>query len=116
MKKAWHIALKDIQILLKDRASVIYLFLLPIVFILVLSAALGGLLGENQDSLIALPVVNLDPGGELSQALMDGIDEAGGVQVGQYEQAEAQARLEEFEIERVLTIPAGFTADVIAGR
>jgi ABC-2 type transport system permease protein len=115
MKKAYYIALKDIQILLKDRAGLIYLFLLPIVFILVLSAALGGLLYEDADSLVVLPVVNLDPGGELSQSLMDALDEAGGVQVELYEQSEAQARLNEFEIERVLTIPADFTADVIAG-
>jgi ABC-2 type transport system permease protein len=116
MKKALYIALKDIQILLKDRASMIYLFLLPIVFILVLSTALGGLLGEDADSLVALPVVNLDPGGKLSQALIDALDEAGGVQVELYEQVEAQVQLEAFEIERVLTIPAGFTADVVAGR
>jgi ABC-2 type transport system permease protein len=116
MKKALRIALKDIQILLKDRASMIYLFLLPIVFILVLSAALGGLLGEDADSLITLPVVNSDSGGELSQAFLDGLADAGGVQVKLYEQAQAQAQLEAFEIGRVLTIPAGFTDDVIAGR
>jgi ABC-2 type transport system permease protein len=114
--KALHIALKDIQILVKDRASLIYLFLLPIVFILVLSTALGGLMGEDEDSLITLPVVNLDPDGELSQALIDALNEAGGVQVELYEQTEAQTQLTEFEIERVLTIPAGFTADVIAGQ
>jgi ABC-2 type transport system permease protein len=60
--------------------------------------------------------VNLDPGGELSQALIDGLGEAGGMQVEQYEQVEAQTQLAAFEIERVLTIPAGFTADVLAGR
>lgn len=116
MKKALYIALKDMQILLKDRASVIYLFLLPIVFILVLSTALGGLMGEDEDSLIPLPVVNLDPGGEVSQALLDDLDQAGGIQVELYDQATAEARLAEFEIGRVLTIPAGFTAAVMAGQ
>ena len=44
-----HIALKDIQIILKDRGMLINMFLLPLVFILVLSTALQGAMGPNQD-------------------------------------------------------------------
>ncbi len=116
MKKALYIALKDMAILLTDRAAVIYLFLLPMVFILVLSAALGGLMGEAEDSLITLPVVNLDESGELSKSLIDALNEAGGVQLQPYDLAEAQRQLEELEIERLLTVPASFTADVASGR
>jgi ABC-2 type transport system permease protein len=110
------VALKDFQIFLKDRAAVINLFLLPLVFIVVLSSALGGLIGEDEDSLLALPVVNLDPDGQASQALIQTLNEAGGVQVELYDQAEAQALLRDFEIERVLIIPEGFSQAVDAER
>lgn len=113
---ALNIALKDFQIFLKDRGAVINLFLLPMVFILVLSTAMQGLIGGDEDSLITLPVVNLDPDGEAAQALIDALNEAGGIKVRLYDQAEAQALLEDLEIERVLTIPPNFTVDVAAGR
>ena len=74
MMNALNIALKDIQIFLKDRGAMINLFLLPMVFILVLSTALQGLMGGVEDDLITLSVVNLDPGGEAAQALIDALD------------------------------------------
>ena len=113
---ALNIALKDFQIFLKDRGAVINLFLLPMVFILVLSTAMQGLIGGDEDSLVTLPVVNLDPDGKAAQALIDALNEAGGIKVRLYDQAEAQALLEDLEIERVLTIPPNFTVDVAAGR
>jgi|LGVF01.1.fsa_nt_gb ABC-2 type transport system permease protein len=114
--KALNIALKDIQIFLKDRGAIINLFLLPMVFILVLSTAMQGLMGGGEDDLITLPAVNLDPGGEAAQALIDALNEAGGIEVKLYDQTEAQALLEDLEIERVLTIPANFTAVIAADR
>lgn len=113
---ALNIALKDIQIFLRDRSAVINLFLLPMVFILVLSTAMQGFMGGDGDSLITLPVVNLDPDGEAAQALIDALNEAGGIEVKLYDQAQAQALLEDLEIERVLTIPTDFTADIAANR
>jgi ABC-2 type transport system permease protein len=114
--KSLHIALKDIQIKLKDRGGLINTFLMPFVFILVLSTAMQGFMGD-EDDLITLPVVNLDPGGKAAGALIDALDEAGGIEVKLYDdQAEARALLEDFEIERLLTIPGGFTADMASGR
>jgi len=114
--KSLHIALKDIQIKLKDRGGLINTFLMPFVFILVLSTAMQGFMGD-EDDLITLPVVNLDPGGKAAGALIDALDEAGGIEVKLYDdQAEVRALLEDFEIERLLTIPGGFTADMAGGR
>ena len=115
--KALSVAWKDMQIFLRDRGAVINMFLLPLVFILVLSTAMQGFMGGDEDDLITLPVVSLDPGGEAVQSLIDALNEAGGIEVKLYDdQAEAQVLLEDFEIERVLTIPVNFTADVTAGR
>ena len=115
--KALSVAWKDMQIFLRDRGAVINMFLLPLVFILVLSTAMQGFMGGDEDDLITLPVVNLDPGGEAAQALISALNEAGGIKVKLYDdQAEAQALLEDLEIERVLTIPTDFTADIAANR
>ena len=109
---ALNIALKDMRIFFKDRGAVVQLFLLPLLFIVVFSGALAAIgSGGEEDTRILLPVVNLD-GGEAAQTLLDGLDAAGGVRVERYEQAEAQALLDENKLARVLTIPARFTADI----
>jgi ABC-2 type transport system permease protein len=113
---ALHIALKDIQIFLKDRGNVIYLFLVPMVFILVISLAIPDWGGDQAGEPITLPVVNLDPGGQNVQAFIDGLNAGGGVQVELYDQAEADARLKEWTISYILTIPANFSEDIAAGR
>ena len=114
--KALSIAYKDLQIFFKDRGSVIVLVLLPLLFVIVLSGALGSI-GQSQeeDTRTPLPAVNLD-GGETAQTLLAGIDKAGGVRVEPYTEAEAATALDEAQIPFVLTIPQGFTADVDAGR
>ena len=110
--KTLSIAWKDMQILFKDRGAVVQIFLLPLLFIVVFSGALAAIgSGGEEDTRILLPVVNL-VGGEAAQTLLDGLDAAGGVRVEHYEQAEAQALLDENKLARVLTIPARFTADI----
>ncbi|MGD9030969.1 MAG: ABC transporter permease [Anaerolineae bacterium] len=112
---AWHIARKDLQIFLKDRGSLLILFLMPLLFILVLSGALTGIGAEEADTRIPLRVVDLD-GGEAAQMLLDGIDRAGGVRVEMMEEGAAMAQVEENEIPRVLVILAGFTSGFEANR
>ena len=110
------IAWKDIQILVKDRGLALQLFLLPLLFVLVFTGALGAIgSGEEKDARIPLAVVDLDSG-QVAQTLMAGIDAAGGVKVELYEQAEALALAKENTIPRVLTIPQGFTDAVAAGQ
>lgn len=104
------IALKDLLVLAKKPGSMVLLFLVPLVFVVVFSGALGAIgEGEVADTRIPLPVVDLD-GGEAAQTLIDELDAAGGVRVERYEQAEAMALLSDNEVARVLTIPAGLTA------
>ncbi len=112
---ALSIALKDIQIILRDRFVVLYLFVVPMVFILAFSGALGGP-ADPVSSAVALPVVNLDPGTEETQDLIDALNMAGGLQVELYDQEEAGRLLEDSEIDRLLTIPEDYAANVVAGR
>ena len=113
--KALSIALKDIQILLKDRGAVFQLLILPLMFVLVYTGALGAVgSSEAKDTRIPLAVVDLD-GGDAAKSLAAGLDAAGGVRVTPFDQATATAALDANEIPRLLTVPAGFTAAVAAG-
>lgn len=111
------IAWKDLQILFKNRGLVLQLFLLPLVFIIIFSGALSGLgQGQAEDARIALPVVNLD-GGPAAQALLDGLEQAGGVRLASYATlAEAQALLDEGQIGRLLVIAADFSVSMSANQ
>lgn len=107
--KSLSIAYKDLQILLKERGEVLQLFLLPLIFIIVFSGALGALGSSDEIERLSLPVVDLD-GGEAAQSLLAGIDTAGGLRTELYEQAIAQNQLEAEDIHRMLVIPAKFTS------
>lgn len=113
--KALSIALKDLQIMIRDRGELLQLFLLPLLFIIVFSGALGALGGDEVDNRVPLPIVDLD-GGEAAQALIAGIDAAGGLHTEFYEQSEAQALLNENEINRMLVIPDDFTSGTSQGK
>ncbi|MEJ2735898.1 MAG: ABC transporter permease [Anaerolineae bacterium] len=108
-----NIALKDILILLKNRGQVLMTFLLPIVTILVFTAAFAA--GEGEDKAIVVPVVNLDPGGAMSGLLLQNLNLDRGIETQDYDRAQAEEDLENEAISMALYIPEGFTADVEAG-
>lgn len=114
---ALNIAWKDMVLFFKDRGAVLTLVVLPLVFIIVFSGALaaigGG--GDEEDAGVRLAVVDLD-GGAAADRLIEGIDEAGGLRVETYQEDEAWDMLDAQEIQRLLVIPAGFTADLEANR
>jgi ABC-2 type transport system permease protein len=112
---ALSIALKDIQILLKDRGAIIQLFLLPLLFIAAFSAVAAGFEAGDEDRRIPLPVVDVD-GGQEAKNLLNGLDLAGGVEVELFDENDAKQRLEKNEIARLLTIPADFTEGISEGR
>jgi ABC-type Na+ efflux pump permease subunit len=113
------IAWKDLLILFKDRNALVGAFLLPIVFIVVflgvsgLSGGGGG--GDGEAKRMALAVVNNDPAGATAQSLIESLGRDANIAVTQYPEADALTKLEAREIERVLVIPAAFSADVAAG-
>jgi ABC-2 type transport system permease protein len=79
------------------------------------SGAIGAIGQGQEDTRIALPVVDLD-GGQAADTFLASLDAAGGVSVEPYAEAEAAALLAENEIARLLTIPAGFTAQMAGGQ
>jgi ABC-2 type transport system permease protein len=113
--KSLSVALKDLQIMFKDRGGLVQLFLLPLVFIVVFSGALGAIGSGEEDTRLPLPVVDLD-GGEAAEALVAGLEAAGGVRPEIFDQSVAQSQLDENEISRMLVIPADFTSGTQAGQ
>lgn len=111
---AIHVACKDLLSLLKDRGHLLQLFLLPIGFVLAFSAAFAA--GEQlEEKIIVVPVVNLNPGGEISTLLLENLNDDRGLQTQDYDQDEAQADLQNETIKLALIIPTGFSADVQSG-
>ena len=110
--KILSIGWKDIQIFVRDRGGMITSFLLPILFIVVFSYAFSGI--GSTDEVITLPVVNLD-GGEVSAALIEGVNNVAGVETEMYDEADARARIEGEQLQYALLIPAGFSDGVAAG-
>ncbi len=106
---------KDLKIFLKERGTLLYLFVIPIVFILAFSIGAGGS-STPQEEAIVLPVVNLDAGSSASQTLLEALDRGGGIQCELYDRARAQTLLDKEKINRVLTIPANYAADLQDGR
>lgn len=111
---AFSVARKDIKIFLKERGKLVYLFVIPIVFILAFSST-GLISSEPKEQAITVPVVNLDAGSEASQTLLDTLDEGGGIECKLYDQARAKSLLDRGEINRVLIIPANYASDLEAG-
>jgi ABC-2 type transport system permease protein len=111
---AWSVARKDLKIFLKERGTLVYLFVIPIVFILAFSST-GLVSSDPKEQAIEVPVVNLDGGSEASQALIGALDQGGGIECKLYDEARAQSLLDRGKINRVLTIPANYASDLTAG-
>ena len=111
---ALNIAGKDLKIFLKERGTVLYLFVVPILFILAFGGA-SGVDGEPIEKAITLPVVDLDSGSEAAQTLLDALN-YGGIQCITYGEEQAQVDLDKEKIKRMLIIPANYGVDLEAGR
>jgi ABC-2 type transport system permease protein len=117
--KIWNLTKKDLAVIFKDRGALLWLFVLPVVFIVIFaglaSLAQGGSSGDTADDRTALTVVNLDPGGELTDRFLADLDRAGGYRVELSEPAAAQDRIEKIKIIYYLVIPENFSANLAAG-
>lgn len=113
---ALRIARKDLLLTLTDRSALLVLLVLPVAFVFVLVGLLPLFFPEGvAGAATPLAVVNLDPGGAMSERLLRELEQHGGLRPELLDAAEAEALLLEGELPRLLTIPAGFSADLAAG-
>jgi ABC-2 type transport system permease protein len=113
--KTISIALKDLQILFKDRGTLFQLFILPLLFIMVFSGALGAIGKSAEVILPSLAVVDLD-GGVAAQDLVSKLVADGSIVIQPYLATQAQSLVDENKVVGVLTISSGFTTGVQQGR
>ncbi len=93
---------KDLLILLKDRGTLLFTFLLPVVFVLAFSLADIAGSGSGQEG-IALAVVNGDSG-SAGQRLIDGLA-GGGLRIEPWQTEDAQRAFADGDLARYLLIP-----------
>lgn len=117
--KALSITWKDIRLALQDSGTLIYLFVLPLIFVFLFTGGLSAVAGEESEETAAagipLPVANEDVTGALAQTLLDKLAAAGSVTLQMTAQAEAEAQMETGRIMHLLLIPASFSTDFAAG-
>ncbi|MDR2688381.1 MAG: ABC transporter permease [Azoarcus sp.] len=105
---------KELLTLIRDRHGLAALFLMPAIFILVMSLALADAFTGRQNSTLAYAVLDLD-GGPAAQALgerlaaVDLLGEAGSLA----DEAEARRRVEAGDIAFVVVIPPDFSQRII---
>ena len=111
---------KDLKILLKDARGIAMLFLMPMMFILVMSTALQSTFGfGDSDEPSRLPVVNLDRG-ELAREAIAQLDDLDGIEVETAWDGEpltrerAEALVADGTLGVVIVFPADFSEQIEA--
>lgn len=111
MRHLLSIARHDLRLVVQDRAAVMWMFIMPIVFATFFGLVMAGDGGRPADAKVRLVLVDQD-GGFLSRALIEDL---------------ADERLELVELApatlaetpdkvRTLVIPEGFTSDIVSGQ
>ncbi|MGH2593669.1 MAG: ABC transporter permease [Anaerolineae bacterium] len=105
---------KDLKILFKDSGGISTLFLMPIVFIFIMTLALGGAFSAGSDNPIEILVVN-DDAGAVGAQIVDGFKSTEGFAVetewegAALTRAKAEALIANQERNFALIIPAGLS-------
>src|SRR5512146_157466 len=109
------LALKDIRQVLRDRRSLIFLMVMPILF-----TFFFGFSTNNQkvdtDPRLKIAVVNRDPDGLLCKALVDLLNASETVRpemIADSDAAQIDTRIVKGELAAGLVIPQGYSADTL---
>jgi linearmycin/streptolysin S transport system permease protein len=118
--KIWNMTKKDLTVFFRDRSALVWLFILPAVFILIFAGLAGQALNESdqsqEDTRITLVVVNEDQDGALVDRVISGLERDGGYRVELSSLDQAEQRLNKIKIIFYVIIPEGFSADLADGK
>lgn len=108
----WAIAVKDLRLLMRDRAAAFFTLVFPllfgVVFGLIFQQAFGGGSGGGGGTVVEVAIVDLDDS-ELSRAYTDALVEMGGLTVVPVANAgEAEDRVRRGRLTASIVIPPGF--------
>ena len=116
--RIFHLMLKDLSQIIRDRKSLLFLVLMPIVFTLFMGVALGSN-SSSGDARLAVAFLTADPEGVLSQQLQKLLDSSETIKLVllPVEQAgQVAARVRSGEFNAAISVPSGFSAQTLAGQ
>ena len=111
------LALKDLSQMLRDKRSLLFLVVMPIVFTFFMGLAYRGTGSDtNPDHRIPLAIVDAEPDAVLNKMLVARLDLSEDVRIISMSLDDAKAALSKGQASGVLVIPAGFSEEVWQGR
>jgi ABC-2 type transport system permease protein len=117
MRKLWATILKDLQILTRDRVGLIFMFIMPIVLAIVITATQNSTFELVNKNKVPLLLCNKDTGDASSQ-LVAAIEKVGMFEIKRIDAKENEAQLANHMHEKdalvAFIIPAGFSASINA--
>ena len=111
--RTFDLTLKDLSQVLREKQSLLFFVLMPIVFTFFMGFAYRGAV-QPTDPRLALGWVDAD-GGALSQQLYAALEDSAAVRLVEVDPAGAEAAVQDGDVAGVLTIPAGFSDKALAG-
>ncbi|HLF24890.1 MAG TPA: ABC transporter permease [Anaerolineae bacterium] len=117
LRQILSLTLKDLKILFKDTGGVATLFLMPMMFIFVMTLALGSTFGDNSDNPIEVLIVNEDSG-PVGAQIVEGFKAVAGFSVETDWDGAALTRAQAEELianqtrNIAVVIPAGFSETI----
>src|SRR5450759_4297174 len=107
----WDIASKDIHQILRDRRTLFFLILMPLIFTAFLGLLMPGGGGAAADNRLPLGTINQDQGSVLGATLLQALQASNALRLvglGSLPVDQARKQVQDGELAGVLTIPAGF--------
>ena len=114
--RTFGITIKDLQIFIRERSNYIWVFILPMVFILLFTVV--SVAGQNrpaEETAIKLVVRDQDGGAE-SQNLISRLEGTAGVKLEMLDAAALEQLRSKAELAYLLTFPAGYSSAVSSGQ
>lgn len=110
------LALKDLSQMFRDKRSLLFLVVMPIVFTFFMGFAYRSTAGDtNADHRISLAIVNPEPDAVLNKMLVGRLDLSKDIRIEPLSEADAMNALYKSNVAGVLVIPKGFSDQVSAG-
>ena len=110
------LALKDLSQMFRDKRSLLFLVVMPIVFTFFMGFAYKNVGRDpNADNRIPLAVVNPEPDAVLNKALVTRLESSDSIRIEDMNEADAMNAYYKGDVAGVLVIPAGFSEQARAG-
>lgn len=115
MNKILHLAWNDIKIEFSDRSSLLFFFILPLIFTAILGVSFGGNVDINADTRWIVPVVDQDQS-SLSFEIITELETSKVLRPEIHSMDEAEQLLNDGDVAAVLIIHQGFETELQSGK